>query len=398
MNRTILVILFLVNLNSIIIAQVDEKWGLLLDNYFNSTSNYHTDEPCIDIAHLSNSSFASIDQNNNFIKIDSLGKIGWKIKLEEQYRSFKRIATDSHDNIVLSFDDELKKFDNDGKIIWAVNFDTILSPKFISIEAISINYNNEILVIGEISYTKRVFIVKFDSNGKVIFSRKFRTRDDRSSTINMFLYKEDIYLIHGFNYNTKSTILKLNHNGRLINHRDFDFYSPTLKSISNALILIGNKGCRNDKLFISKINEDLNILYQDTLKMPQNADFLKESSFRERYFLDSVGYGLKRFGTCYYINDFIIDSQNCILIAGQSFKNVWIGKINNEGNLLWSWDKEYCDLFKYNNLNTIHSQFFSRLMLANDQFIVTGLSYERDNREALFVDYINLFIKSFKYK
>lgn len=137
-----------------------------------------------DQATISSPVTVGVDSSNNIIVgggggIAKYGQNGGTELWSDDPGSVQDIAVDSNNNIIVILSDTLRKYYPAGGLIWETNFDLIgLS--------VAVDSNNNIIVAGyEQDSDRSLKVVKFDSNGQLIWSKTYGTTNDG---LNEFAY------------------------------------------------------------------------------------------------------------------------------------------------------------------------------------------------------------------
>lgn len=137
-----------------------------------------------DQATISSPVTVGVDSSNNIIVgggggIAKYGQNGGTELWSDDPGSVQDIAVDSNNNIIVILSDTLRKYYPAGGLIWETNFDLIgLS--------VAVDSNNNIIVAGyEEDSDRSLKVVKFDSNGQLIWSKTYGTTNDG---LNEFAY------------------------------------------------------------------------------------------------------------------------------------------------------------------------------------------------------------------
>jgi len=387
-------------------SQVTEDWEIAIDSYKHNSTNYSEDEPPIEFVVLSNSDIVVITQNETLAKLDSLGNLIWKKSFKPtgtlKYRyNTQRIEKDNHDNIYIIKDNLLEKYNSDGVSIWQKDFASLLNKKRLKLRAITTDKFNNLYFASDEFYKNKVYVFKINNDGKLQWKRKIKQKIKSwdNGTVppkEIFCFSDNIYILQ-HSYDSKNSLInKFNSKGKKREEIIIGYKVANIKSSDSSLFTVGitNLYAKNDKIKILELDENLLKLDSIDYKLPRNIFYSKKAirgssqyppPTKEEYEKNNI--------TSYRIEDFVIDSNNNFLIVGASSNKQWLIKLNQNGELLFNWDKENKAYFKYNNFATFHNQELSRIKIHNDKLLITGLIQEEDFGEERFIYNINLFIK-----
>jgi hypothetical protein len=391
MRNTLILLIFLLTYN--VQSQISESWNLDINTYTHNSSNYSRKYPPIEIAKFSNGENVVLTQHGTLVKIKTHGEIVWRKEIEACAQ--QSIYIDSNQDIIMSCGSEITKFDSNGAIIWKKDYSDTFHKKNLTIDAITSD-NENLYVVGHFFYSKYIYQLSIDPNGKVLWKKKFKqdvaNEFSFSPPKQIVLFENRLYILAYDEVKSISFLYSSQLNGGKRKSKQIDFIIKKLKSKDNTLYALGHLNNLSDKLIFGKLDNDLNVREKSEIKLPRNFDYKKairswstppptKEEFDKKYI------------TSYDVNDFEFENAQNLFVVGNSYGKPWITKINLSKGIVWNWDEEDSRYYKFNNAYSQH--FFSLYSIAKvgDQYMISGISEEKDNKENLFTIYVNIFIR-----
>jgi hypothetical protein len=375
-------------------GQISESWNLNIDTYTHNSSNYASKHPPIEIAEFSNNDKVILSQNGTLIKIDSKGEIIWRKEISTCAR--QRIIVDIKDNIIFSCGSEITKFDLNGEIVWNIDFASSFSKKYMTFDAITYD-QDKIHLAGHFFHSKYICQLSIDSNGKVLWKKKFKQDVDYEFSFlppkQIILYDNRIYILAHHYSNSKSFLYSSNLFGKKRKELQIDYKIIKLKLRDNSLFTLGHLNNLKDKLIFAKLDINLNLLEKSEFELPRNFDYKKAIRSLASTKPPTKEEFDKKYITAYNVNDFeFIDDKN-ILVVGSSYGKPWLTNVNLNKEIVWNWDKEDSRYFNFNNDYSKHYFSLYSIDQIGTHFLISGICEEEDYKESRLKKYVNIFIR-----
>ena len=289
------------------------------------------------------------------IKYDKNGNIIWKKSLPTYYYDSKNryykivtINITNDNNIIVgansSYDKAEKvimKYNSDGNLIWKKNIPAYKSGEYYYVDKVIVTNNNDIIIsVDSYSDTQGKAILKYSSDGNLIWNRKIATYTDNGSTyfyrIGTINLSKDNSIIIGANCGTlvegsttSNALIKYDSNGNLVWKKSVTTNTSTnghkcwIEKISiasdNNIIVGAGTGDGNESVII-KYNNSGGLVWKKNIST----------------YTDSGSTYFYRIGTMTILEDnSIIIGANCgTLVEGSTTSNALI-KYDSNGNLVW---------------------------------------------------------------
>ena len=184
--------------------------------------------------------------DNVIIKYDKNGNTIWKKSIptyyynsKNQYYKINTINITNDDNIIVGANSQydgaekiIIKYDSNGNLIWKKTLPTYKSGEYYYVEQLLISNDNNIIIgVDSYSDSQGRAILKYDSNGNLIWNKKIPTYYDngetryyRISTTNINNNNEIIVGANGSTDSSSKSLLKYDSNGNLIWKKDIPSY------------------------------------------------------------------------------------------------------------------------------------------------------------------------------
>ena len=184
--------------------------------------------------------------DNVIIKYDKNGNTIWKKSIptyyynsKNQYYKINTINITNDDNIIVGANSQydgaekiIIKYDSNGNLIWKKTLPTYKSGEYYYVEQLLISNDNNIIIgVDSYSDSQGRAILKYDSNGNLIWKKSVPTYYDngetryyRISTTNINNNNEIIVGANGSTDSSSKSLLKYDSNGNLIWKKDIPSY------------------------------------------------------------------------------------------------------------------------------------------------------------------------------
>lgn len=379
-------------------AQVNEIWNFNVETYVHNTSYYSEKNLPIEVIKFNDQSYIVLTQNQRLIKMSLSGNIIWENEIPRCSR--QGIIKSDDESIMIICGKQLKKYDSDGDLVWEKNFSEILKDRNTLINDLTIGENGIIYLAGHFWNSSKIFISAIDIDGNILWKETFKQKNLDSYSIiqpkeilinndNIFILAQDSSMRGSFLYTTNLV-------GKKRKEVKFGFDITKIKAYDSGLKTIGHTDSLKDHLIITKFDDNLNILKQKEFKLPRNMVYEKAVRFYSFKISEKKFY--KTHETNYTVNDFQYLNEEELIIVGNSFGDPWIVKVNENSGIVWNWTKKDNRYFKFDKQLTEHHYTYSSISKMGNNYILTGITTERDNDDDWINTYINLFFRSIRFE
>ena len=338
--------------------------------------------------------------DNVIIKYDKNGNTIWKKSIptyyynsKNQYYKINTINITNDDNIIVGANSQydgaekiIIKYDSNGNLIWKKTLPTYKSGEYYYVEQLLISNDNNIIIgVDSYSDSQGRAILKYDSNGNLIWNKKIPTYTDYGSTYfyriaSMSLLKDNSIII-GANCGTlredsttPNALLKYNNNGDLIWKKDVTTNTRTNGfdcSIKQVL-------CSTDENIIVSAGGDTVSDSQDKviIKYDKNGNLIWKKSVPTYYDNGETRY--------YRISTTNINNNNEIIVGANgstdsSSKSLL--KYDSNGNLIWKKDIPSYKSGEY--------YYIEKMNITNKNEIIVGVDSYSDSQGRAILKYNN---------
>lgn len=362
----------------LMLAQLREVQSVITESYTHNASTYVTHGPPLYNFPLKNGDFLIVNQNDNLQRRNADGTVVWQKKFDKTRRQ-KRAALDSDENLVISFYNYIKKYNANGAILWEFDVEPLFNREHMMTNMVAIDEENNIYLVGQISYSEYLFLMKLDPQGTVLWHKLHRQNGCRDRVTfapkdHVFM-GENLYFLN--NASRCATLYKLNSHGSITNTQQFDQNYTSIRTQNDTLIAVNYESWPNE-LRVHRFDKNLITISNTATSLPYNTIFKKPI-----YEVDSLDQVVKvRYqevpSTYYQVNDFLVEKNGAVTIAGVCAKGPWICQISTEGTINWNWWHSYEELYEvprdqrkgtYQHFETIErtSQGYSVLGIHNER-------------------------------
>ena len=189
-------------------------------------------------------------------------------------------------------------------------------------------------------------------------------------------------------------IYRLNPHGSITKTRQFDQNYTSIRTKNDTLIAVNYESWPNE-LSVDRFDRELKKTMTTTTSLPYNTIYKKPI-----YETDSLNKIVKvRYqevpSTYYRVNDFLVEENGAVTLAGVCVKGPWICQISAQGTINWSWWHSYDELYEVPRDELKGSfQHFETIARTVNGYSVLGIHHEHRSIGRT-GDRITLFKKQF---
>ena len=290
--------------------------------------------------------------------------------------SYESTKEENESNLRTAF---IVKYDSDGNVIFEKDFQILGNSKFNKIKVVEDGY----IVVGQSIYENSTLglsedggavVLKYDTQGELVWQNNYG--GSKSGVYNDLIIEDNYIYAVGKDYSRTGIVSKISLDGEIIETVEYNFVDTIgfsgIEVIGGELVVIGAK----------KVSEDDDDYDTDGLVVKYSKDlkYLDEVIYRDK--------GVERF------NQVVVDKDNDIVLIGTSALYDKVNSTDTKNEFIYNGviAKYKSDLsnIKVEQYGEDRDDYFTDIILSDESYLVSGYS-EYNDFEILskFINYNN---------
>ena len=290
--------------------------------------------------------------------------------------SYESTKEENESNLRTAF---IVKYDSDGNVIFEKDFQILGNSKFNKIKVVEDGY----IVVGQSIYENSTLglsedggavVLKYDTQGELVWQNNYG--GSKSGVYNDLIIEDNYIYAVGKDYSRTGIVSKISLDGEIIETVEYNFVDTIgfsgIEVIGGELVVIGAK----------KVSEDDDDYDTDGLVVKYSKDlkYLDEVIYRDK--------GIERF------NQVVVDKDNDIVLIGTSALYDKVNSTDTKNEFIYNGviAKYKSDLsnIKVEQYGEDRDDYFTDIILSDESYLVSGYS-EYNDFEILskFINYNN---------